>query len=203
MLFQFDDQFYADGVNSLCGVDEAGRGPLAGPVVAAAVVLGPGTRLVGIRDSKELTPKKREKFYNIIVAEAAAWQVAIIDHDVIDRINILRASLAAMEESVSGLDVVCDLVLVDGRHGLGGSIPSLAIVRGDRRSAHIAAASIVAKVTRDRIMEGFHARYPHYNFVRNKGYGTAEHLMALSRYGPCPIHRKTFSGVKEMINEAR
>ncbi len=203
MLFQFDDQFYSGGVNLLCGVDEAGRGPLAGPGVAAAVVLSPGTWLTGIRDSKELSPKKREGFYTIIVAEAIAWQVAIVDHEVIDRINILRASLVAMEESVRGLGVSCDLVLVDGRYGLGGDIPCMALVGGDRRSAHIAAASIVAKVTRDRIMEGFHAVYPRYNFVRNKGYGTAEHLTALRRYGPCPIHRKTFSGVKEMINEAR
>jgi ribonuclease HII len=203
MLFKFDEQFYSDGVGLLCGVDEAGRGPLAGPVVAAAVVLGPGTRLSGIKDSKELTPKKRERLYDIIVARATAWQVGIVDHDAIDRINILRASLAAMEDSVRGLGVTCDLVLVDGRYGLGGAIPCRAIVRGDQQSAHIAAASIIAKVTRDRIMQGFHAYYPHYNFFRNKGYGTPEHLRALCRYGPCPIHRKTFSGVREMINETR
>jgi ribonuclease HII len=203
MLFQFDDQFFSDGVNFLCGVDEAGRGPLAGPVVAAAVVLAPGVRIAGIRDSKELTPRKREMLYSVIVKEAVAWGVGIVGHDVIDRINILRASLAAMEESVRALGSICDLVLVDGRYGLGGDIPCVALVGGDRRSAHIAAASIVAKVTRDRIMEGFHGAYPQYNFVRNKGYGTPEHLRALSRYGPCPIHRKTFSGVKEMIDETR
>jgi ribonuclease HII len=201
MLFLFDEQFYAGGIKLLCGVDEAGRGPLAGPVVAAAVILGPGVRLPGIRDSKELTPKKREQFYDAIVRQAVAWQVAIVDHEVIDRVNILRASLGAMEESVMGLGAACDLVLVDGRYGLGDGIPCRAIVGGDRQSAHIAAASIVAKVTRDRIMRGFHEHYPHYNFAQNKGYGTREHLAALRRYGPCPIHRKTFSGVREMIDE--
>ncbi len=201
MLFQFDEQFYSDDVSLICGVDEAGRGPLAGPVVAAAVVFGPEVRIFGIRDSKELTPRKRERFYDAIVSQAAAWQVAIVDHEVIERINIFRASLAAMEQSVRGLGVMCDLVLVDGRHGLSEDIPCRAIVGGDRQSAHIAAASIIAKVTRDRIMEGFHPRYPWYNFARNKGYGTPEHLSALRRYGPCPIHRKTFSGVKELINE--
>jgi ribonuclease HII len=201
MLFLFDDQFYAEGINSLCGVDEAGRGPLAGPVVAAAVVLGRGVRLEGIRDSKELTPQKRENFYTMILANAVAWGVSVVDHDVIDRINIFQASLLAMEQSVRGLGLTCDLVLVDGRHELCGDIPCIALVGGDRRSARIAAASIIAKVTRDRIMVGYHGSYPHYNFARNKGYGTAEHLAALRRYGPCPIHRKTFSGVREMIDE--
>lgn len=202
MLFQYDHQFYADGVELVCGVDEAGRGPLAGPVVAAAVVLGPDLRIEGVRDSKELTPRKREALYWVIVERAAGWRVAVVDHDVVDRINILQASLAAMEESVKRLDVACDLVLVDGRYGLCGPIPCRAIVGGDRQSAHIAAASIIAKVTRDRIMEGFHIHYPQYNFAQNKGYGTAEHLRALRRYGPCPIHRRTFSGVKELIHEA-
>ncbi len=202
MLFLFDDQFYAEGINSLCGVDEAGRGPLAGPVVAAAVVLGRGVRLEGIRDSKELTPQKRENFYTMILANAVAWGVSVVNHDVIDRINIFQASLLAMEQSVRGLGLTCDLVLVDGRHGLSGDIPCTALVGGDRRSARIAAASIVAKVTRDRIMVGYHGAYPYYNFARNKGYGTAEHLAALRRYGPCPVHRKTFSGVREMIHEA-
>jgi ribonuclease HII len=203
MLFNYDDQFYADGVEILCGVDEAGRGPLAGPVVAAAVVLGPSFRLDGIRDSKELTPLKRERLYCAIVEHASDWRVAVVDHDVIDRVNILRASLMAMEESVRGLDVTCDLVLVDGRYVPGGTVPCRAIVGGDRQSAHIAAASIVAKVTRDRIMRGFHDSWPRYNFARNKGYGTAEHLTALRRWGPCPIHRKTFSGVKELVDETR
>ncbi len=202
MLFQFDDQFYAAGVNSLCGVDEAGRGPLAGPVVAAAVVLPRGLRLAGIRDSKELTPQKRDIFYDLITANAVAWEVTAVDHDTIDRINIFQASLLAMERSVRGLGSACDLVLVDGRHGLGGDIPCMALVGGDRRSAHIAAASIVAKVTRDRMMAGYHGTYPRYNFARNKGYGTAEHLAALKRYGPCLIHRRTFSGVRETIDEA-
>lgn len=202
MLFDFDHQFYADGVGLICGVDEAGRGPLAGPVVAGAVILGPDVRLEGIRDSKELTARARERLYTLIVEHAIAWSVGAVDHDVIDRINILRASLIAMEEAVRGLAVACDLVLVDGRYGLGGAVPCRAIVGGDRQSAHIAAASIIAKVTRDRIMGDFHSAYPNYNFVRNKGYGTAEHLTALRRHGPCPIHRKTFSGVKELVDEA-
>lgn len=202
MLFRYDHQFYADGVKIVCGVDEAGRGPLAGPVVAAAVVLGPDLRIEGVRDSKELTPGKREELYYLIVERAAAWGVAVVDHDVIDRINILQASLVAMGESVRALGVTCDLVLVDGRYGLGGDTPCRAIVGGDQRSAHIAAASIVAKVTRDRIMKGFHTPYPQYNFAQNKGYGTEQHLRALRRFGPCPIHRRTFSGVKELVDEA-
>jgi ribonuclease HII len=202
MLSQFDDQFYSEGIDILCGVDEAGRGPLAGPVVAAAVVLPRGLRIEGIRDSKELTARARERFYDIIVAEAVAWRVSAVDHETIDRINIFRASLLAMEQSVNGLGTACDLVLVDGRHGICDDIPCKALVGGDRRSARIAAASILAKVTRDRIMTEYHESYPHYNFARNKGYGTAQHLAALRRYGPCPIHRRTFSGVREMIDAA-
>ena len=202
MLFRYDHQFYADGVALVCGVDEAGRGPLAGPVVAAAVALGPDARIEGVRDSKELTPAKREELYSMIVERAVSWGAAVVDHDVIDRINILQASLVAMEASVRSLGTRCDLVLVDGRYGLACGIPCRAIVGGDQLSAHIAAASIVAKVTRDRIMNGFHVPYPEYNFARNKGYGTAEHLRALRRFGPCPIHRRTFSGVKELVDEA-
>lgn len=203
MLFDYDQQFYTDGIKLVCGVDEAGRGPLAGPVVAAAVVFGPGFRITGIRDSKELTADARERLYDLIVADAAAWHVGVVDHDEIDRVNIFQASLAAMEQSARGLGIPYDLVLVDGRHGLVGAVPCRAIVGGDRLSAHIAAASIIAKVTRDRIMREFHVSYPCYNFAQNKGYGTAEHLSALRRYGPCPIHRKTFSGVKDLIDETR
>jgi ribonuclease HII len=203
MLSQFDDQFFREGISRLCGVDEAGRGPLAGPVVAAAVVFPRGVRIEGLRDSKELTPKARERLYEEIVAAAVAWKAAFVDHETIDRVNILAASLAAMEEAAGGIKGAFDLALVDGRHGLSSEIPNVALVRADGRSAVVAAASIVAKVTRDRIMCDYHRIYPHYNFIQNKGYGTAEHLRALIRHGPCPIHRRTFSGVRGVEGEAQ
>jgi ribonuclease HII len=203
MLSQFDDQFFREGISRLCGVDEAGRGPLAGPVVAAAVVFPRGVRIEGLRDSKELTPKARERLYEEIVAAAVAWKAAFVDHETIDRVNILAASLAAMEEAAGGIKGAFDLALVDGRHGLSSEIPNVALVRADGRSAVVAAASIVAKVTRDRIMCDYHRIYPRYNFMQNKGYGTAEHLRALIRHGPCPIHRRTFSGVRGVEGETQ
>jgi ribonuclease HII len=196
MLFRFDDQFYAEGIGVLCGVDEAGRGPLAGPVVAAAVVLPPEAKITGLRDSKELTPKSREEIYDTIVG-CAAWATAAVEHDEIDRVNILVASLSAMKQAVQGLSLLVDLLLVDGMQPIPSDIPQLTLIRGDKRSAAVAAASVIAKVTRDRIMRAYHEIYPAYNFADNKGYGTREHLSAIRRFGPCPIHRQTFSGVKE------
>jgi ribonuclease HII len=198
---KFDDRFYTKSVRSLCGVDEAGRGPLAGPVVAAAVVLPRGITIEGIRDSKKLTPKRRLALYNEITSVTKEWSVGIVGPREIEKINILRASLAAMGEAVKGLGERFDLVLVDGRFKFPMEVPQTAIIRGDESSQQIAAASIIAKVTRDRIMQDYHKEYPQYNFFNNKGYGTREHKAALLEFGPTPIHRRTFRGVREVLGE--
>ncbi|MBN1881301.1 MAG: ribonuclease HII [Deltaproteobacteria bacterium] len=204
MLTAYDDQFYSHAITHLAGVDEAGRGPLAGPVVAAAVVLPHSCRIEGLRDSKQLTEKARERYYAEITERALAWSVGMVTPERIDAVNILQASLIAMKEAVLMLSHPFDLVLVDGRFPIPFSERAIlqeAVIRGDGLSAHIAAASVVAKVTRDRIMRTYHEEYPHYNFARNKGYPTLEHRTALKRHGPCPIHRRTFSGVRELVDE--
>jgi ribonuclease HII len=180
------------GATQVAGVDEAGRGPLAGPVVAAAVVLPHELSVHGIDDSKKLTPKKREELYGLIEAQAVAVGVGIVDHSVIDEINILRATHRAMREAVSALSVTPDHVLVDGDPIPAADFPQTAINQGDRLSTAIAAASIVAKVTRDRILIEMDDVYPGYGFARHKGYGTPEHISALTRLGPCEIHRRSF-----------
>ena len=205
MLTAYDEQFYSHTITHLAGVDEAGRGPLAGPVVAAAVVLPRSCRIEGLKDSKLLTENARERYYTEITGRALAWSVGIVAPERIDSINILQASLLAMKEAVLDLSHPFDLALVDGRFPIpfsGKAILQEAVTRGDGLSAHIAAASVVAKVTRDRIMRTYHEEYPHYNFARNKGYPTLEHRRALTLHGPCPIHRRTFSGVKELVDEA-
>jgi ribonuclease HII len=201
MLSEFDDRFYSESVRSLCGVDEAGRGPLAGPVVAAAVVLPRGIVIKGLRDSKKLSPKMRLTLYDEITNVAKGWSVGIVGPREIEEINILRASLAAMGEAVRGLGERFDLVLVDGRFKFPMDVPQTAIIKGDESSQQIAAASVVAKVTRDRIMQDYHEKYPQYNFFKNKGYGTREHKAAILEFGPSPIHRRTFKGVKEVLGE--
>jgi len=191
------------GYRCLAGLDEAGRGPLAGPVVAAAVILPekilPSSRLWKVRDSKTLRPKDREELLVVIQAEAVCVAVAEGSVEEVERLNILQASLLAMSRAAAALSPRPDLCLVDGAQVFIGGPLALAIPQGDRRSLSIAAASIVAKVTRDRLMLEFDAQYPGYGFCRHKGYGTAEHLAALARHGPCPIHRKSFRGVKELI----
>ena len=177
------------------GIDEAGRGPLAGPVVAAAVILPPGCGLTGIDDSKKLSEASRKVAWEAITRTAVAYGIGIVEHDVIDKINILRASLKAMEIAVSNLRTRPDFLLIDGNQGLSILVPQETIVKGDARCSSIAAASILAKVTRDSIMERYHETYPQYNFCSHKGYATKEHLDALREHGPCPIHRRTFSGV--------
>jgi ribonuclease HII len=177
----------------LCGVDEAGRGPLAGPVVAAAVVLAPDARLPGVDDSKRLARGVRGELAALVRGAAVSHAVAVVDVPVIDRINIREATFAAMREAVSGLGLVPDLVLVDGF-----AIPDFLsrqepVIGGDRKSLAIAAASILAKVHRDALMDEYHQLYPEYGFDRHRGYGTAEHLAALKRLGPCPIHRRSFA----------
>ena len=180
---------------SVAGLDEAGRGPLAGPVVAAAVVLGPGTRITGVDDSKRLTPEERESLYPVIHARAVAVGVGVIDAETIDRVNILQATRRAMGLALGSLGVEPELVLTDFVALDGLRCPQRNLVNGDQRSATVAAASIIAKVTRDRMMAEADREYPQYGFGRHKGYATLEHLAALIMHGPCPLHRRTFNGV--------
>ncbi len=179
----------ADG-GTLAGVDEAGRGPLAGPVFAAAVVLGDDVIIEGINDSKKLSEKKREKLYDEICEKATAYCVASVDEATIDEINILQATFCAMRDAVSGLGMVPDSVLVDGNKSPG--IACTTVVKGDSKSMSIAAASILAKVSRDRYITKMSEIYPEYGFEKHKGYGTKAHYEAIAEHGICPIHRKTF-----------
>lgn len=177
------------------GVDEVGRGPLAGPVVAAAVILPEQCPIVGLNDSKRIKPQKREILFAEIKSAAISVGIGMVDAQEIDRINILQATLRAMEIAVVNLSPKPDYLLIDGDLSLSLQIPQEGIIKGDSKSFSIAAASIVAKVTRDRIMEEYHKIYPQYNFKKHKGYPTREHLEALEKYGPCPLHRRTFKGV--------
>ncbi len=191
-LLVFERQLWKGGLARVAGVDEAGRGPLAGPVVAAAVIFPPGTRIRGVNDSKQLTAEERERLYPRILDRASAVGIGMIDAETIDRINILRATLTAMMAAVEHLAVTPEHIIVDGNRVFPHVVPVTPIVRGDARSMTIAAASIVAKVTRDRLMCEFDARHPEYGFARHKGYGTAMHRAAIARYGLSPLHRKTF-----------
>lgn len=191
-LWEIEEQCYADGAGMVCGVDEAGRGPLAGPVCAAAVVLPRCLEIPGLNDSKKLTDKKRRALYDIIVQQAVAYGIALVDETVIDEINILQATFRAMEQAVAKLPFRPDLALVDGNREPNLEMNVKCVVGGDGKSASIAAASILAKVTRDRLMEELDAQYPQYGFAVHKGYGTRRHYDALRQYGPCPVHRRTF-----------
>lgn len=199
-MLLFESALHERGHEKVAGVDEAGRGPLAGPVVAAAVILPPGERFPGLTDSKQLSPQKREHWFERIRACALAHAVAVVGERDIEAVNILVASRTAMERAVGGLALRPDALLIDGIVPLETRLPQQCIKKGDSRSQSIAAASILAKVTRDRIMVTHHERYPQYNFKRNKGYGTREHLEALRRHGCCPLHRRTFRGVKELLD---
>ena len=176
----------------ICGIDEVGRGPLAGPVVACAVILPKDCNILYLNDSKQLTEKKREELYSEITKKAAAVSTGCVPHDVIDKINILRATYLAMKQAVDGLGVRPDLLLVDAVHIPDIPYRQVGIIKGDARSVSIAAASIVAKVTRDHMMNEFDRLYPEYGFASNKGYGSEAHLKALKEFGPCPIHRRSF-----------
>ena len=193
-LWAYEHAAFADGYGLVCGIDEAGRGPLAGPVCAAAVILPPDCRIEGLNDSKKLTDKRRRELYDVIVEQAAAYGIAFASHQEIDEINILQATFLAMRRAMAQLAVQPELALVDGNRDPQLGIPTRTIVKGDGLSASIAAASILAKVTRDRIMRELDAQYPEYGFAKNKGYGTAEHIAALKKYGPTPIHRRSFIG---------
>ncbi|MGE5444521.1 MAG: ribonuclease HII [Ignavibacteriales bacterium] len=177
------------------GIDEAGRGPLAGPVIAAAVILPEGYEFNGLNDSKKLSLQKRETLFHQIKSLAIATGVGIVEPKEIDRINILRAALLAMEIAVKNLNPQPDYLLIDGNTRTSLLIPQETVVKGDSRCCSIAAASIIAKVIRDSIMDNYHNIYPEYNFKRHKGYPTKEHFELLKKFGPCPIHRKTFNGV--------
>ncbi|MDD3250699.1 MAG: ribonuclease HII [Smithella sp.] len=188
----FEKLAQVEGYRYVAGVDEAGRGPLAGPVVAAAVIFPPDYSNSKINDSKKLTVRKRDELYQVITEEAMVVGVGVVEADVIDRINILQASLQAMREAVLDLSVKPDYLLIDGLHAIGFDAPQKTIVKGDSLSVSIAAASIIAKVSRDRIMEMYHRQFPEYNFLQNKGYGTAFHRKVIEEIGLCKIHRRSF-----------
>ena len=191
-LWVYEREAFADGVKLVCGVDEAGRGPLAGPVCAAAVILPPELVIPGLNDSKKLTDKKRRELYDIITAEAVSYGIAFASEKEIDEINILQATFLAMARAMEKLTPQPELALIDGNRAKDFGLPVRTIVKGDSLSASIAAASILAKVTRDRLMEQYDEAYPQYGFAIHKGYGTKRHYEALREFGPSPIHRMTF-----------
>lgn len=188
----YENKYISQGKNLICGVDEAGRGPLAGPVCAAAVIMPEGLIIEGVNDSKKLTAKKREKLFDIIKNEAVCYSIAFASASEIDEINILNATHLAMTRAVEGLEKVPEVVLVDGNSLPKWYYDSEAIVKGDAVCHSIACASILAKVSRDRLMLLEAEKYPQYSFEKHKGYGTKVHVQAIKEYGPCPIHRKTF-----------
>ena len=200
-LYQYEEQLEDLGIKYIAGVDEVGRGPLAGPVVVAAVILPLNLRIKGINDSKKLSLKKRNELYKIILNEALAVNVSFIDERVIDEINIYEATKKGMLEAISGLKIKPEHVLIDAMPLRELAIPHTSIIHGDALSASIGAASIIAKVTRDEYMDKMDIKYPNYGFKHHKGYCTKEHLEALEKYGPCEIHRKSFAPVKKFYTK--
>ena len=193
-LKEIEKDLYEKGFKNICGIDESGRGPLAGPVVVAGGIMPKDSMIEGVNDSKKVSEKKREKLYDLIIEEAISYSVAIIGQDVIDDINILNATKSGVTQVVDGLDIKPDLIVVDALTGINTrGIPYEPIIKGDAKCYNIAAASILAKVTRDRIMRQWDEIYPQYGFVSHKGYGTAKHIAAIKEYGLCPIHRRTFT----------
>ncbi len=191
-MWEFENKYSDAGYQYICGVDEAGRGPLAGPVCAAAVILPADVDIPGLNDSKKLSDKKRRELFPVICEKAVAFGIAFADHQEIDEVNILQATYLAMERAISKLEVKADFALIDGNRSKDFGIPAQTIVGGDGRSASIAAASILAKVTRDDYMLDMAKAYPQYGFDVHKGYGTKVHYAALAEHGPCPIHRMSF-----------
>jgi ribonuclease HII len=204
-MWRFEHKATSLGYQKIAGVDEAGRGPLAGPVVSAAVILPHDFSCAGIDDSKRLSEKKRNALFPIIKEQAIAVSTGISSHQEIDEINILQASLLSMKRAVENLSkppefLLPDFLLIDGKFTIDMNIDQAAVIKGDSRSISIAAASIIAKVTRDAMMKSLHETYPQYNFIQHKGYPTKAHKQAILKYGPCPVHRQTFKGVKEVRN---
>lgn len=199
-LYEYEEALYDQGNQLICGVDEAGRGPLAGPVVVAACILPPFLRIEGINDSKQLTAKKREELFKIIVKNAVAYQIVFVSEADVDLLNIYQATKKGMLEAIRGLEVTPDHVLIDAMPLGELKIPHTSIIHGDARCASVVAASILAKVTRDEFMEKMDVKYPNYGFKKNKGYGTKAHMEALEKYGPCPIHRKTYAPVSKYFS---
>lgn len=191
-MLEYERALYAKGYEFICGIDEAGRGPLCGPVVAAAVILKKDDHIEGVNDSKKLTEKKREELFEIIKERAVAWSVGIVDEETIDRINILEATRLAMKKAVEGLSQKPDFALVDAEKKVSIDVPYSPIIKGDALSESIAAASIIAKVTRDHMIIELDKEYPEYGFAKNKGYGTKEHTEAILKYGLCKAHRRSF-----------
>ena len=191
-LWEIERELHAEGIGLICGVDEAGRGPLAGPVCAAAVILPPEMELAGLNDSKKLSEKKREQLFPEIQRVALAWSVAFASVEEIEERNILGATMLAMNRAIAGLSLTPDLALIDGNLNKEIKVPSRCVIHGDARCASIAAASILAKVSRDHLMLELAREYPQYGFEKHKGYGTRAHYAALREYGPCPAHRPSF-----------
>ena len=191
-LWAIENARFSDDIRIICGVDEAGRGPLAGPVYAAAVILPRNLDIEGLNDSKKLTEKKRAELFDVITARAVAYGIGSASEREIDEINILQATFLAMRRAIEAMPVRPDLALIDGNRDTDFGVPSETVIKGDSLSASIAAASILAKVTRDRVMERFAEEYPRYGFEVHKGYGTKRHYEALREFGPCPIHRQSF-----------
>lgn len=198
-FFQYESKYRALGYKNIAGVDEAGRGPLAGAVYAAAVVFDEGVYIEGVNDSKKLSAKKRDELYDEIISKARVYCVFSVDEKTIDEINILNATYMAFAGALSGLSPACDFALIDGNRAKGMPVPFETVVKGDSLSFSIAAASILAKVERDRYIIEADRLYPEYGFAVHKGYGTKAHLEAIRKYGPCPIHRMTFGGVREYV----
>jgi len=193
-LKKIENELHEKGFKNICGIDEAGRGPLAGPVVVAGVIMPQDSKIEGVNDSKKVSEKKRELLYDKIIDEAISYSVAIIDQNIIDEINILQATKRGVTEVVKGLDIRPNLIIIDAlTHIDTDGVPYDSIIKGDAKCYSIAAASIIAKVTRDRIMREWDKVYPQYGFAQHKGYGTAKHIAAIKEYGLCPLHRKTFT----------
>ena len=191
-MLEYEKELYSKGYEYICGIDEAGRGPLCGPVVAAAVILKNGDKIEGVNDSKKLSEKKREQIFEEIKERAVAYSVGIVDEKTIDEINILEATRLAMKKAVDGLKTKPQYALVDAEKKVPIDIPYTPIIKGDALSESIAAASIIAKVTRDRMIVELDSKYPEYNFAKNKGYGTKQHTDAIKEHGLCPAHRRSF-----------
>ena len=200
-LYEFEEKLYDEGFHLICGVDEAGRGPLAGPLVVAACILPPFLRIEGINDSKQLSAKKRKELYKVIVKNALAYKIVFVTEEDVDSLNIYQATKKGMLMAIAGLKHKPDYALIDAMPLGALEIPHNSIIHGDARCASVAAASILAKVTRDEYMEKMDIKYPNYGFKKHKGYGTKAHMQALEKYGPCKIHRKSFAPVSKFYSK--